>query len=154
METKIFEQAFKDFRGAIEAAAQPVRNYQRKNDAPSFKPEFARFKLVVWFNDGNTRYYYSFDNKTFNKELIVDEWEGFKKLIRLVDSYKGKFKNAIIYATLDAQKSVKSNFNCEVMRYNMYHAMKDNKHVTFKDVQKNIIFDFERIKYLNKLKIE
>ena len=39
METKIFEQAFKDFRGAIEAAAQPVRNYQRKTDAPSFKPE-------------------------------------------------------------------------------------------------------------------
>lgn len=154
MESKIFEAAFKDFRGAIEAAAQPVRNYQRKTDAPSFKPEHARFKLVVWFNDGNTRYYYSFDNKSYNKELIVDEFEGMKKLIRLIDTYKGKFKNAIVYATIDPEKSVKSNFNCEILKYNMYHAMKANKHATFKDVEKNIIFDFERMKYLNKFKIE
>lgn len=154
METKIFDAAFKDFRGAIEAAAQPVRNYNRTSEKPTYKPENARFKLVVWFKDGNTRYYYSFDTKSNNKELIVDEFEGLKKLIRLVDSYKDKFKNAIIYATIEPDKSVKSNFNCEVMRYNMYNAIKTNQYATFKNVEKNVIFDFERMKYLNKLKIE
>ena len=55
MDSKLFSQAIYDLRGVLDAAADPVRKYERKTDKQLYKPENARFKLVVWFKDGNTR---------------------------------------------------------------------------------------------------
>lgn len=153
MDAQIFEAAFKDFRGVLEQAAAPVRNYNRTSEKPIYKPEASRFKLVVWFKDGNTRYFFSFDHTKYKDGTFIDEFEGLKKLIRLVDKFKGTYKNAIIYANLDEKKEIQGNYNCEILKYNMYGTHKTNEHGNFKNEGKNVIFDAERMKYLQKFKI-
>jgi len=149
---KAINDVFTDMRGVLDMAAEPVRNYNKTSDN-IYKPEHARFKLVIWFKDGNTRYYYSYDNKTYEKERIIDEYEGLKKLLRLINKYQGKYKNAFIYATLDQDKKTVSNYNCEIIKYNIYGTMSANEHANFKNEGKNVIFDVQRMNYLNKFKI-
>jgi hypothetical protein len=90
-----------DFSAIISQATEKPRTYEVK--APSaviYKPVVARYKLVIWFKDGNKRYFYSYDNKHYKDQVICDEYEGLLKLLRLVHNYQDKFKNAIIYTTL------------------------------------------------------
>lgn len=144
---------FTDLGSIIDRGQKEPNDYSKSSNYV-YKPENARFKLAIYFKDGNTRYYYSYDNKTHNKIRVVDESEGLMKLIRLIEKYKGKYKNAIVYATLDKNKPTTSNYNCEVIKYNMYDISLTNKHINFKVDGKFIIFDIERMLYLNKLKIE
>jgi len=78
------------------------RSYNKESNY-IYKPEKARFKLCVWFKDGKTRYFYSYDStyisKNNKKIRIVDEYESLMRLYRLVHKYQGKFKNAYIYMT-------------------------------------------------------
>ena len=149
---KAINEVLTDLRGAVDLAAEPIRQYNKTSDN-IYKPEHARFKLVVWFKDGNTRYYYSYDNKTYNNERVIDEFEALKKLIRLIDKYKGKYNNAFIYCTLDPEKRTQSNYNCEVLKYDLYGTMRANDHANFKTEGKNVIFDVQRMNYLQKFKI-
>jgi hypothetical protein len=153
MDSQLFNQAFNDLRGALDAAAEPVRKYERKTDKPLYKPDNARFKLVIWFKDGNTRYYYSFDHVKYKDGTFIDEHEAIKKLIRLVNKYNGQYKNAIIYANLDEKKAVNGNYNCEVFKSNIYGNFKMNEAGQFFLNGKNTIFDFSRILQLNKYRI-
>jgi len=97
------KQQLKDYRGAIEAGQEKQRAYQRKKEAPKLKkPDNARFKLVVYFKDGNECTFYSID-KIYShelKKLIVDEWAGLMKLQRLIHKYKDKFTSLCIYANV------------------------------------------------------
>ena len=109
MDAQIFNEAFADFRGVLDQAAKPTRQYNKQTDKPIYKPEHARFKLVIWFKDGNTRYYYSFDHVQYKDGVFIDEFEGLKKLIRLINKYEGTYKNAIIYANLDEKNDAESS---------------------------------------------
>jgi hypothetical protein len=71
-----------DLRQAITDANKEPRQYNKKS-AYQYTPEQSRFKLVVWFHDGNRRTYYSFDNVYYNKVAHIDEQEAVMKLIRL-----------------------------------------------------------------------
>lgn len=142
----------KDMRSVMERSQEPIRKYERS--APvSFKPEQARFKLVVWFKDGNRRYFHSFDTKKTKEGIFTDEYEGLVKLLRLVHSYEGKYKNAIIYANCDPGKPIQANFNFEVIKWDLYGNRKENKTVNFKTDGKNVIFDYSKANYLQKFKI-
>lgn len=145
------QEPLKDFRQALVDAQKVPREYQKSSDNV-YKPEHARFKLVIYFKDGNTRYYYSYDNKTVDKKRIVDELEGFKKLLRLIHKYKGKFKNAYIYATLDPKKVTNSNYNCEIYKCNMYGIVKYHPYVNIVTVGVDNVLDSPRLK--NNLKIQ
>jgi hypothetical protein len=103
-------EALKDFRSAVEKAAQEPREYQKQSNY-NYKPEQARFKLVIWFNDGNRRCYYSYDNVYFDKIPHLDEHQALIKLIRLINKHAGKFKNAQIFATIDPERKKTSNYN-------------------------------------------
>jgi len=103
-------QALNDLRQAVEKSAQDPRAYN-KTSAKVYKPEQARFKLVIWFNDGNRRTYYSYDNQYQGKISHIDEYEALIKLMRLCKQYAGKFKNAQIFATLDPERRKDSNYN-------------------------------------------
>jgi hypothetical protein len=102
--------ALNDLRQAVEKAAQEPRAYN-KQSTNVYKPEQARFKLVIWFNDGNRRTYYSYDTQYMGKSAHIDEYEALMKLIRLIKQYSGKFKNAQIYATIDPDRKKDSNYN-------------------------------------------
>ena len=136
-----------DFSAVISKASEQVRSYQTKQaTAAVYKPEQARYKLVVWFKDGNKRYFYSYDNKHFKDRVLVDEYEGLLKLLRLVHNYKDTYKNAILYATMEEKKATAGNYNFEVIKYDIYGNKKTNKAVNFLTKDKSVFLDLERCK--------
>lgn len=139
------EDLFKDFSKVLTESVQPVRNYEKKTESNIYKPENARYKLVIWFKDGNRRYFYSYDNKHYKDRVITDEYEGLLKLVRLAHKYQGTFKNAILYTTLDLKKETKSNYCIEVMKTDIYGNRKTNKAVSFITENNNVILDLKRL---------
>ena len=142
----------KDMRGAINLAVEPTRKYVKTSNY-IYQPDCARFKMVVWYRDGRTRYYYSYDSKSFEKQKITDEFEGLKKLIKLAHTLKDQYKNIIIYANLDPIKTTTGDYNCQVIKWNIAGQMSENKFCNFITEEKNVIFDAKRIQYTNKYKI-
>ena len=141
------EEFTRDFSAVINKASEQVRQYQQKQaPAAIYKPEQARYKLVVWFKDGNKRYFYSYDNKHYKDRVLIDEYEGLLKLLRLVNNYKDKYKNAILYATVDENKQTAGNYNFEVIKYDIYGNKKTNKAVNFVNKDKSVFLDLERCK--------
>lgn len=144
-EMRKIEDLFKDFSKVLTESVQPVRNYEKKTESNIYKPENARYKLVIWFKDGNRRYFYSYDNKHYKDRVITDEYEGLLKLVRLAHKYQGTFKNAILYTTLDPKKETKSNYCIEVMKTDIYGNRKTNKAVSFITENNNVILDLKRL---------
>lgn len=150
---KLFiDRGLNDFREAINKSQEPLRKYEKQSDH-IYKPKEARFKLVVWFKDGNRRYFHSYDNVHVNKKVRVDEYEGMIKLIRLLDKYKDKYKNAIIYATLDPARNVQSDYNYEILKRDHFNNTKTNKIVNFCNLGENNILDFKRLEIYGNKKI-
>lgn len=153
IDQKLVTEALKDLRGAIEAVQEPKRVYNKESEY-IYRPDAARFKLVVWFKNGKTRYFRSYDNKRFKDQTLIDEWQGLIKLMKFANELNGQYKNAIIYATTEEKKNFnESNYNVEVIKLDIYGNMKKNKFVTFEDVNKNVIVNVKNILYTNKFKI-
>jgi len=133
-----------DFSTVLKESLQPIRNYEKKSDN-IYKPDQARYKLVIWFKDGNRRYFFSYDNKHYKDTIIVDEYEGLLKLIRLTHKYKDTFKNAILYATMDQEKQTKSNYCVEILKVDIYGNKKTNSFATFKNQNNNVHLDLVRL---------
>jgi hypothetical protein len=150
--SRIIESELKDFRSAINQGKEDPREY-KKQSGNIYKPTSARFKLVVWFLDGNTRYFYSYDNIHEKNNVIIDEWNSLKKLIRLLKQFEGKYKNAIIYATLDPEKSSNSDFNYEIIKRDRYGNEKTNKFVNFTTLNQNNLLDFKKMEVYGQKKI-
>jgi len=144
-----FAEALKDFRSAFTNAQQPAREYKKQSDYV-YKPTQARFKAVVYRKDGNTRYYYSYDNKTYNKERFSDEYESLMKLLRLIHKFKGEYKNAIIYANVEPDKPTTANYNYQVAFFDYFGNSKTNSAIIFKTVGKNSLLNIEHLKLYGK----
>jgi len=136
--------ALNDLRQAITDANKEPRQYNKKS-AYQYQPEQSRFKLVVWFHDGNRRTYYSFDNVYYNKVAHIDEQEAVMKLIRLTGKYSGKFKNAQIYATIDPDRKKTSNYNYLVYWAKWNGDIEANKALTFKTEKQNTLAILNRL---------
>lgn len=134
-----------DFRTAVEKSKNEIRPYN-KTSTNIYKPDQARYKLVIWYKDGNRRYYYSYDNQYYNKVKHTDEYNSLVKLLQLMNKHKDKIQNAIVYATLDQNKETKSNYNINICWLNSNGNHKENKAVSFKIDGKNNILDLERLK--------
>jgi hypothetical protein len=146
--TTIFEAALTDLTGQFQNGAHDSRNYQRKKIPSDFyTPEFARFKLVMYFKDGRTRWYYSYDTIKFQGGARCDEYESLVKLLRIVKNNHGEYKNAIIYATVDEIPEVKKvNYNYEVAKFNFYGQHTENEYVTFKAGATDFKMDLGKLK--------
>jgi hypothetical protein len=141
-----------DWRQLLQDSAQPVREYN-KTTSKIYKPAAARFKLVVWFKDNKTRYFYSYDNLHTKENVFIDEYQALLKLLRLVDKMKDQYKNAIIYTTLQENKATESNYNFEVAKWDIYGNCKTNKAVNFLTNEKNVLLDLKRADLYGALKI-
>jgi len=155
---KQLTEHLRDYRSVMEAATVPARNYERKGEKKNEKPGRARFKLKIWFKDGNEKTFYSYDLiKKPDGTYQLDEWNGIFKLQRLVNTFRDKIQTAVIYANLDPEpKTANANFNYLCYKLT-YHKELTNPHVSF-DPKTNKI-DLERIykrlaelKRLNNLK--
>jgi len=153
MEKNLINSALNDFRGILDAAEVTPRSYERKAPAPKFTPDYARFKLVVWFKDGNRRYFFSYDTANFDGRTHVDEYSALKKLIRLVHKYKDLYKNAIIYASIDPERKTTANYCYQVIKWDIYGNMRANKAVNFKTGEKNNIIDLQKLLHYGSEKI-
>lgn len=153
IDQKLVTEALTDLRGAIERAQEPKRQYNKESEY-IYRPDTARFKLVVWFKNGKTRYFRSYDSKQYNNKTLIDEHQGLIKLMKFANDLKGQYKNAIIYATTDEKKNfVESNYNIEVIKLDIYCNQKTNKFVTFANDQENVLLNVKQIEYTNKFKI-
>ena len=142
-----------DFRQIFVDAAQNTRQYN-KTSQKIYKPDNARFKLVVWFKNGKTRYFYSYDNKQTKEGVHIDEYEGLMKLFRFVNKIKGEFKNAIIYTHLEHNKTVENDFNYEVAKWDVYNNVKTNKIVSFLTNEKNTTMNLKNCQLYGLQKIK
>jgi ribosomal protein S4E len=142
-----------DFRQIFVDAAQNTRQYNKTSENV-YKPENARFKLVVWFKNGKTRYFYSYDNKTTKQGVHIDEYEGLMKLCRFVNKIKGEYKNAIIYTHLEQNKTVENDFNFEVAKWDIYNNLKTNKIVSFLTNEKNTFMNLKNCQLYGSQKIK
>jgi len=136
--------AINDFRQAIIKAEQPARQYNKISNNV-YKPEQSRFKLVIWFNDGNRRTFYSYDNVYNNKIVHVDEHEAICKLLRLIHQHAGNFKNAQIYATLDPERNKASNYNYLIYWAKWNGQVTKNSAAQFKVEGKNSLLILNRL---------
>lgn len=127
-----------DLRGAIDQSNREKRTYN-KTSQHKYVPEHARFKAIIWFNDGNRRIYYSYDSVYFDKTAHVDEWRGVKKLIDLIATHKDKFKNAQIYCTLDPERKKTSNYNYLIYWAKHTGDVEANKALTFATQGQNTV---------------
>jgi hypothetical protein len=130
--------ALKDLRQALVESDREKRQYNKTSEY-QYKPEQSRFKLVLWFHDGNRRTFYSYDNVYFNKVAHLDEWKAIIKLIDLTKKYAGKFKNAQIYATIDPERKKESNYNYVVYWAKWNGEIEANNALTFKTEGQNTI---------------
>jgi hypothetical protein len=142
-----------DFRQIFVDAAQNTREYNKTSENV-YKPDNARFKLVVWFKNGKTRYFYSYDNKQTKQGVHIDEYEGLMKLFRFVNKIKGEFKNAIIYTHLEQNKTVEQDFNFEVAKWDIYNNVKTNKIVSFLTNDKNVFVNLKNCQLYGSKKIK
>lgn len=139
-----------DFRSAVEKSEQETRKYN-KTTTGVYRPDQARYKLVIWFKDGNKRVYYSYDNVYHNKEKHTDEWQSLIKLLKLMKGHAGKFKNAIIYATLDPDKLTKSKYTHIICYTNIAGNVSENKAVRFYVENKDNLLHLKHLEtYSNK----
>jgi len=143
--TSGFEQYFNDLRKAVEESKKETRNYN-KQSSYQYKPTEARFKLVVWFKDGNRRTYYSYDGMHHNGERHIDENESLKKLLRLVHKYNGTYKNAIVYANMDPDRIINNNlFNVVVFWFKMNGGNEANNATRFVVQGKNNVVNLKAL---------
>lgn len=110
----------KTMNDAIMRANEFVRPYlQKVAKTEYFRPEFSRFKLVIYYHNGKRSTYFSYDyTEKSNGETVRDEWNGMYKLVRLAnDKMKANrtIKSAVIFATADkTPRTDESDYNLQV----------------------------------------
>ena len=139
------ESYFNDLRQVIDESKKEPRTYNKQSNY-KYKPDEARYKLVVWFKDGNRRLFYSYDNMYYNKEKHIDENESLKKLFRLVHKYKDQYKNAIVYANMAPDRKINANeFNVVVAWFKLSGQEIINNAMRFNIENKNNILNLKHL---------
>lgn len=130
----IFDAALMDIRSAMNKSKAETRTYNRTQTPEKYyQPEYARFKLVIYFKDGRSRWYYSYDLQKFQNSQHIDEFNSMVKLIRIVKNNIGEFKTAILYATSELKPATASaNFNYMVAKWDWYGNSLENQFINFR----------------------
>ena len=142
-----------DARAVLNAAQQTTRKYERDpgKKIETFKPDYARFKAVIYFRNGQNRYFYSYDTQQSQNGSFLDEYVGLTKLLRLILNKKGEYKNAVIYAQVDEIPHTKNNFCYQVAKFDYYGNFKENKYLAFEPVNGNLKLDIAKLKVGSKI---
>lgn len=137
---------FKTLGQAVLEGQQQPRPY---NGTSVYKPDRARFKMKIWYRDGNSRVYYSFDSVHDGaKGAHVDEWNGLKKLIRLAHVHHvDHIKTCVIWATVATDpQTVLDHYNYEVFKVTR-SGWKESKLINFVTNEKHTILDTNKLFY-------
>lgn len=125
-------------REFIAPALKPVRKYQQKVARATFVPLYARFKMKVYFRDGNQKVFYSYDMHYSTKEgvksKITNEEMGFIKLFRYLKNLKKDdcYLTVMMWCVMGENTSVKEGiYNFEVLKYVRNREPKIHRKMTF-----------------------
>ena len=79
-----------------------------EKQAKKWKPSHARFKMKIFFKDGNCKTFFSYDiyhkYTAGIKQVVTDESLGLQKLITYICSVQNSIKTACIFVTLEKEK--------------------------------------------------
>jgi len=99
--------------GVLNNAMKQVNTKQYEKKKNSFKPKFARFKMKVWYKDGNTQVMYGYDfyNQYSNgiKNVITDECLGLSKLKNYITKNNSFIRTAMIFTTIEKEKGTEQS---------------------------------------------
>lgn len=157
METRdIFSQVLTDIRTAVNHSNEKTRNYNRTETPEKFyTPEYARFKLVIYYKDNRQRWFYSYDLQKFQNSAHLDEYNALVKLLRVIKNNFGEFKNAIIYATTkEKPDTATADYSYMIAKYDFYCNMLTNEHVSFVHRGNDFKLDLYRISQGQKVLIK
>lgn len=124
------------FSALVNYVLQPVRKYQQKKARKQFVPERARFKMKLFYLDGNTSVHYSYDFYHVYtdgvKKRQCDEATGLIKLMRYLQKVNGKFISAVIWCKLGHDTSTELQaYNCEIVKYVRNREPQIDKRINF-----------------------
>jgi hypothetical protein len=142
---KEISEIFGSLSEVLRAGMETPRQYNGTPNA--YKPTQARFKMKIWYNDGNSRTYYSFDSYRNKNTSIVDEREGMMKLIRLGHvTHVKDVKCLVIWASIsDKPMTNNANYDWEIFKVSRAGSFQ-NKFVNFRiDENKNFLLDLQRL---------
>lgn len=148
METQnIFDTVLNDIRAAVNSAEKQTRQYNRITvQEKYYSPEYARFKLVIYFKDGRCRWFYSYDLQKFQNSKHIDEYNSMVKLLRIIKNNAGNYKTAIIYATINEKPEVlKADYSYMIAKYDFYGNALTNDKVCFSVKDNNNKIDLYRL---------
>jgi hypothetical protein len=149
-------QDMNDGQSALGRAQQKIRQHKPYTNRRNKRPERARFKLGVYFLDGNYRSFYSWDEtKTKSGANCTDEHNALMKLLRLVtneDKYLGKYKSAVIYLTEQTPKHL-ANYTIPIAKL-LPNSMVINASLEFLQAGAHNIVNLDKLDkdYFNKNK--
>ena len=123
-----------DARAAINAAKQATRKYERdqQKTVEVWKPQYARFKAVIYFRNNQNRYFYSYDTVNSPNGNFLDEY-------------------AVIYAQIDEIPNTTNNYCYQIAKFDYYGNFKENKFLNFENKNGNLKLDLARLKMGSKL---
>lgn len=103
---------------AVTRGNELVRPYLKKV-ADYFQPEYAKYRLIIYYHTGKKSFYPSMDYTSKpDGKTVRDEYSGLYKLIRLAErkiKQNATIKSAVIYATPDKlPETEKSDYCIEV----------------------------------------
>jgi len=101
-------------------------------------PDKAKFKLLVYFNDGNRRVFYNYHTSydAESKTVIINDKVALNKLTNLVlFKFATKYKTAILYH-IDTNKQIKRWVNGRLIFESEY---------TFTWQNLNVLFQFKNV---------
>ena len=118
MDTKTHRMNIGDIANKI---MQPIQQKQATIKKQSWKPKYSRFKLKIYFKDGNQKVFYSYD--IFNryesgiKKVVTDEQTGIEKLFSYIASVQSNIKTACIWVTFAKEQGTdNATYNCEIYK--------------------------------------
>ena len=103
------------------------------NPKPLPNPDKAKFKLLVYFNDGNRRVFYNYHTSydAESKKVIINDKTALNKLTNLIlFKYVGKYKTAILYH-IETNRQIKRYVNGRLIFEAQYTFMWDKLDVLF-----------------------
>lgn len=126
------------FSKLVSDVMQPVRKYEQKKKKAKYVPARARFKMKVWYLDGNWSVHYSYDMhheyKDGVKTRITDEYNGLTKLMKYLNSVNGQLLTGIIWTTLSDNTDTKIQaYNFQVVKYVKNSKPEINNYLDFKE---------------------
>ena len=154
METRdIFADVLNDIRQAVNKANQEPRQYNRQQTPDKFyTPEYARFKLVIYFKDGRSRWFYSYDLQKFQNSQHLDEYNSMVKLLRIVKNNAGNYKTAILYATINPKpETCSADYSYMIAKYDFYCNCLTNPMVNFQVIGSDNKLDLLRLSQGSKI---